>query len=578
MFRAREFRRLVSVAAISAAGSLSAIASTPDGPCWPPYPSPIPDLMWIDDTGAQLFSATGDALTDFFGTAGRPGFAADTSGIAITDADTVTAIFENADGIASLTTSLGPNPVANVAQGHILLYTELETHFFLTMDGVVLGELPTAGPPQSLALADRWLTADAATTRLVSHEGLILHETPNGGETSITPLGPDHALVIDDDSVEIYDRNGVQFSGDWGLPPTETITGGGKTAISGFRGVMVFDADGNLIVERVFDGDPAASQVILNENEIIIVVNGIAYYYDCEGNLVDALPVGENTTVRASVGGNRVMVVVEGNFTYVDILRPDGTLLKRLWHFDPDGDAADVRVDYGRIIVNEWNDDDADEEGFIWVYDENGDVVIGRSTAGCGEYLECCDHMILIDDDGVRVHDENGPPIHTQPTPDDRASVVCVEGHIAIVQDGLVTLIDCETGEVVASISTFGVANVSSLNGIITIINDSGISIYDPNGNDGKDESGIPVIGTLPGGSNVAAHFVQIRADGVYGDMNCDGYGNLSDIGPFVLALTNPAAYAAQFPGCNIANGDINGDGIVSVSDIGPFVNLLVTP
>jgi hypothetical protein len=59
------------------------------------------------------------------------------------------------------------------------------------------------------------------------------------------------------------------------------------------------------------------------------------------------------------------------------------------------------------------------------------------------------------------------------------------------------------------------------------------------------------------------------------GDMNCDGVITVSDIGPFVLALTDPAEYAAQFPDCNAANADINGDGTVTVSDIGPFVALL---
>lgn len=59
------------------------------------------------------------------------------------------------------------------------------------------------------------------------------------------------------------------------------------------------------------------------------------------------------------------------------------------------------------------------------------------------------------------------------------------------------------------------------------------------------------------------------------GDMSCDGVVSVGDIGPFVLALTDPAGYAAQFPNCSNLNGDINGDGLVSVGDIGPFVALL---
>lgn len=63
--------------------------------------------------------------------------------------------------------------------------------------------------------------------------------------------------------------------------------------------------------------------------------------------------------------------------------------------------------------------------------------------------------------------------------------------------------------------------------------------------------------------------------NGVPGDMNCDGIVSTSDIGPFVLALTDPAAYAAAFPGCSINNGDLNGDAQVSVGDIGAFVALV---
>jgi photosystem II stability/assembly factor-like uncharacterized protein len=59
------------------------------------------------------------------------------------------------------------------------------------------------------------------------------------------------------------------------------------------------------------------------------------------------------------------------------------------------------------------------------------------------------------------------------------------------------------------------------------------------------------------------------------GDMNCDGQVNNFDIAPFVQAVTNPANYAAQHPGCDIMLADVNGDGLVNNFDIGPFVGLL---
>ena len=62
------------------------------------------------------------------------------------------------------------------------------------------------------------------------------------------------------------------------------------------------------------------------------------------------------------------------------------------------------------------------------------------------------------------------------------------------------------------------------------------------------------------------------------GDLNCDGNVDFGDINPFVLALTNPAGYAAAFPNCNIMLGDINNDGVVNFGDINPFVNLLTNP
>lgn len=61
----------------------------------------------------------------------------------------------------------------------------------------------------------------------------------------------------------------------------------------------------------------------------------------------------------------------------------------------------------------------------------------------------------------------------------------------------------------------------------------------------------------------------------VLGDLNCDGIINNFDIDPFVLALTNPPAYQAQYPNCDINRADINGDGSVNNFDIDPFVELL---
>ena len=61
----------------------------------------------------------------------------------------------------------------------------------------------------------------------------------------------------------------------------------------------------------------------------------------------------------------------------------------------------------------------------------------------------------------------------------------------------------------------------------------------------------------------------------VPGDANCDGAVNTFDIDAFVLALSDPAAYAAQYPDCDIDNADVNEDGLINVFDIDPFVLML---
>ena len=60
-----------------------------------------------------------------------------------------------------------------------------------------------------------------------------------------------------------------------------------------------------------------------------------------------------------------------------------------------------------------------------------------------------------------------------------------------------------------------------------------------------------------------------------WADLNCDGARNAFDIDPFVLALTDTAAYAAAYPDCVQDLADCNRDGVVNAFDIDPFVDLL---
>ncbi len=62
----------------------------------------------------------------------------------------------------------------------------------------------------------------------------------------------------------------------------------------------------------------------------------------------------------------------------------------------------------------------------------------------------------------------------------------------------------------------------------------------------------------------------------ITGDSNCDGVIDFGDIDPFLLALFDPAGFAAAYPGCDrVDAADFTGDGVVDFFDIDPFVACL---
>ena len=64
----------------------------------------------------------------------------------------------------------------------------------------------------------------------------------------------------------------------------------------------------------------------------------------------------------------------------------------------------------------------------------------------------------------------------------------------------------------------------------------------------------------------------------VKGDLNCSGTVDINDIAPFVLALLDPAAYATQYPGCDINLADMDGNTLIDGADIQGFVDALLAP
>ncbi len=70
-----------------------------------------------------------------------------------------------------------------------------------------------------------------------------------------------------------------------------------------------------------------------------------------------------------------------------------------------------------------------------------------------------------------------------------------------------------------------------------------------------------------------------LEPDVLVGDMNFDGVVDTGDVAPFVLALTDAAAYQSQFEvdeATMIAAGDVNNDGAFDTGDVAPFVQMLV--
>lgn len=59
-------------------------------------------------------------------------------------------------------------------------------------------------------------------------------------------------------------------------------------------------------------------------------------------------------------------------------------------------------------------------------------------------------------------------------------------------------------------------------------------------------------------------------------DIDADGDTDQADIALMVVAMTNPAAFPIQCPGCDILRADANCDGLLNGMDVEPFVWLLI--
>ncbi|MEW6249261.1 MAG: hypothetical protein AB1716_01325 [Planctomycetota bacterium] len=72
--------------------------------------------------------------------------------------------------------------------------------------------------------------------------------------------------------------------------------------------------------------------------------------------------------------------------------------------------------------------------------------------------------------------------------------------------------------------------------------------------------------------------FVKPALQQLLGDLNGDRRISFDDINPFVLGLSDPAAFAQQYPGVDLRRaGDFNRDGRFDFDDINGFVDLLAS-
>ncbi len=98
---------------------------------------------------------------------------------------------------------------------------------------------------------------------------------------------------------------------------------------------------------------------------------------------------------------------------------------------------------------------------------------------------------------------------------------------------------------------------------------------YELSGTIGQPDAGVAMTG---GPYELVGGFWAVRLVSAFatGDLNCDGSVGFGDINPFVLYLSNFAAWQATYSGCPPEVGDINGDGLYpDFEDINPFVALL---
>lgn len=185
-----------------------------------------------------------------------------------------------------------------------------------------------------------------------------------------------------------------------------------------------------------------------------------------------------------------------------------------------------------------------------------------------------------------------GPLVWNDPaTPEDDTGGLQAPRGLAVTADGRllvsssanhrVIAYDVNSGALLGTLIAAGAGGLNDPRGIAVRHNQEILVASSATSNVKRYSStGSPLGDLAPPFAGGLAHPTQLVLEeeappGTPGDMNCDGVLSVGDISGFVLALTNPAGYAAAFPNCDAAQADLNQDGNVSVGDIGFFVAAL---
>ena len=97
-------------------------------------------------------------------------------------------------------------------------------------------------------------------------------------------------------------------------------------------------------------------------------------------------------------------------------------------------------------------------------------------------------------------------------------------------------------------------------------------------------ESGMALLAWADGATGNQDVLAQnVNPDGTlglpiffFGDLNCDGTVDGSDISGFVLAMIDPTGYSSTYPNCRSNHADGDGDGALTQADVALFVQLLL--